>query len=325
MNYGELVLSAWVLDKHGLAKPLAQDETSQELASNNLTWVHLDASHPNASRWLEREAKYLEPIILEALLSEETRPRILEAEHGVLINLRGINHNEGQDIEDMVSVRVWIDSSRIITLERRHSKATQQIEQQYMANKGPKTQGDFVVLLVHLLMEGMDPILLQLDNFIDETEEEIIDNSTQSFKPSIMRCRKQAIVFRRYLSPQREVIAKLRQLNYKWLKAKHMSLLQESFDKIQRHIEEFEMIRDRAQILKDEIANTMANKLNENLFILSLLAAIFLPLSFVTGLFGMNIAGLPGATNPSAFLIFNGALACIVVVQVIIFKLLKWF
>lgn len=101
--------------------------------------------------------------------------------------------------------------------------------------------------------------------------------------------------------------------------------MQESYDKIQRYVEEFEMIRDRAQILKDEIANTMATKLNENLFILSVLAAIFLPLSFVTGLFGIHIAGLPGMENPSAFWIFNGVLLAIVALELLVFKLLKWF
>jgi zinc transporter len=92
-----------------------------------------------------------------------------------------------------------------------------------------------------------------------------------------------------------------------------------------RYIEDLDAIRERAQIIMDELANIIAEKLNRNMYVLSVIAAIFLPLGFLTGLLGINVGGIPGAENEYAFLFFSALLLVIVVVQIILFKLKKWF
>ena len=92
-----------------------------------------------------------------------------------------------------------------------------------------------------------------------------------------------------------------------------------------RYVEELDAIRERAQIVKDELANMIADRLNKNTYILSVIAAIFLPLGFLTGLLGVNIGGIPGVNSPIAFAVFCLLLTILVAVQVIIFRKLKWF
>ena len=85
------------------------------------------------------------------------------------------------------------------------------------------------------------------------------------------------------------------------------------------------MIRERAQVVKDELQNMLADRLNKNMYVLSVIAAIFLPLGFLTGLLGINVGGIPGADNSMSFLIFCGILTAIVVFQIWLFKKMKWF
>ena len=85
------------------------------------------------------------------------------------------------------------------------------------------------------------------------------------------------------------------------------------------------MIRERAQIVKDELVNALSDRLNRNMYVLSVIASIFLPLGFFTGLLGINVGGIPGAENSEAFYIFCGLLVVLVIAQIIIFKKLKWF
>ena len=73
------------------------------------------------------------------------------------------------------------------------------------------------------------------------------------------------------------------------------------------------------------IANVLSDKLNRNMYVLSVIAAIFLPLGFLTGLFGINLAGIPGAENERSFWIFSAILAVVVAIQVYIFRRAKWF
>jgi len=92
-----------------------------------------------------------------------------------------------------------------------------------------------------------------------------------------------------------------------------------------RYIEELEAIRERAQIVKDELSNILTEKLNKNMYVLSIIGAIFLPLGFLTGLLGINVGGIPGANYENAFSIFLAILFIIVFIQVFIFKKYKWF
>jgi len=101
--------------------------------------------------------------------------------------------------------------------------------------------------------------------------------------------------------------------------------LQETLDRVIRYIEDIDTIRERAQIVKDELANALSDRMNKNLYILSVIAAIFLPLGFLTGMMGINIGGMPGVESDTAFWMFAGFLAIVSGVQVILFKWLKWF
>jgi zinc transporter len=132
-------------------------------------------------------------------------------------------------------------------------------------------------------------------------------------------------VFRRYIAPQRDVIAALRVSDMPWLNELHKRRLQESLDRVIRYIEEIDTIRERAQIVKDELTNALSDRMNKNLYLLSVIAAVFLPLGFLTGLLGINVGGVPGVDNPSAFWIFSGFLAMVVALQILLFKRWKWF
>ena len=91
-----------------------------------------------------------------------------------------------------------------------------------------------------------------------------------------------------------------------------------------RHIEELDTIRDKVALIQEELANRLSEQLNKKMYILSIISAIFLPLSFLTGLLGINIGGIPGAENENAFYIFSLILVFIISVQLTIFKKKRW-
>ncbi len=325
MEKPKAIQFAWEFDGNGGGKPLLGDDISKELKAKTLAWVHMDATHKETRSWLRKEVNYLDDLILNALLADETRPRILEFDEGVLLILRGMNFNEGADPEDMVSVRLWIDPYRIISLERRKVKAIRSIEERLTHNKGPKDSGDFLVQLSTKLFEHMEPVLTELDEDTDDIEEKIMESPDFNERQTIVNIRKKAILFRRYISPQRDVLQHLRTSDLSWLDAMHRRHIQESYDRVLRYVEDLDTVRERAQIVKDELTNALSDRLNKNLYILSVIAAIFLPLGFLTGLLGINIGGIPGANDPDAFWYFITGLAVVVVSQILLFKKLRWF
>ncbi|MFT7433671.1 MAG: zinc transporter [Alphaproteobacteria bacterium] len=132
-------------------------------------------------------------------------------------------------------------------------------------------------------------------------------------------------MFRRYIAPQREALKQLYLSDYTWLKDTHKRHLQESCNDITRYIEILDAIRERAQVVKDELLHAQSDQLNQNMYRISVVAAIFLPLGFLTGLLGINVAGIPGVENPHAFWTFTSFLVFVVTLQIWLFKKNGWF
>ena len=295
------------------------------LADSDLTWVHLDINEASSKKWADAELTFLDPLTLDALFAEETRPRILEFDTGTLLILRGVNLNADAEPEDMVSIRLWIDSSRIISVRKRRLKAVTDLRERIEAGVGPHNAGDFITQLTSRLFERMEPVFTELDELLDDAEERVMEAADTKYRSQITDIRKQAIVFRRYIAPQRDVIAALRVSDLPWLSELHKRRLQESLDRVIRYIEDIDTIRERAQIVKDELTNALSDKMNKNLYLLSVIAAVFLPLGFLTGLLGINVGGVPGVDDPSAFWVFSGFLLVVVALQILLFKRWKWF
>lgn len=321
----DYILRAYRFDGAGGATALESSEISKSIADDQLAWVHLDASMPETRSWIVREASYLDSFVIDALLADETRPRMSKIGDGALLILRGVNLNADSDPEDMVSIRLWVDAHRIISVRRRRLKAVGDIVEKLEVGKGPANSGQFVSMLAFQLFDRMQPVLTALDEATDDIEERLLDSVDLSLRERIVSVRKRAIVFRRYMAPQRDAIGMLRMAEFDWLVEKDRLYLQESFNHVTRYVEDLDAIRERAQIVKDEMANVMADRLNKNMYMLSVVAAIFLPLGFLTGLFGINIGGMPGVDSSLAFFIFCASLILVVVAEVAIFRRLGWF
>ena len=106
---------------------------------------------------------------------------------------------------------------------------------------------------------------------------------------------------RRYLVPQRDALTTLEIEDFHWLQPRDRSRLREAAERISRLGEDLDAIRDRTQIIHDQTMDRRAEKMNKRMLLLAIVTAIFLPLGLVTGLLGINVGGIPGGENPSAF------------------------
>lgn len=323
-NGNHCIIHAYEFDGNGNGIKLANEDAAERAKSESLAWVHLDAAHPDTRQWLKDNVSYLDTIILNALLADETRPRCIQHKDGLLVILRGVNLNEGMEPEDMVSIRLWIDKSRIITMRRRPIRAVLDIADELEKGKGPKNSGDFIVRLTTRLFLRMAPIIADLDDRTDVIEESVLDDPDISMRHEIVDIRKMAIMLRRYLSPQKDAIGHIRNSDVAWISANQHRHLQENHDHMTRYVEDLDAIRERAQIVKDELANILADRMNKNMYVLSVVAAIFLPLGFLTGLLGINVGGMPGADYDMAFWIV--CLICVAFGAGLmgLFRIMKW-
>lgn len=319
------IIFSYSFDHAGKATQLSSDQVAGELKNDGLCWVHLDVNNSQTKKWLEQKVSYLDHLIIDALTAEETRPRVMEFDSGLLVILRGVNLSKSSEPEDMISIRIWIDDQRIITIQRRELRTLFDLKDQIDNGKVVKNSAEFLYNLIYQMLFNTAPFLYALGDKVDDLEEKIMSTHNVAFREEVLQIRTSLTTFKRYLSPQKEVIAKLKSCEQAFINDWARRHFQENLDQITMMIEEVDETRDRAQILHDEIFHGMSEKLNKSMYILSLVSSIFIPLTFFTSIFSVNIAGLPGLENPQAFFWMSIAMILIALIQIIIFKRSKLF
>ncbi|WP_102106750.1 zinc transporter ZntB [Oceaniglobus roseus] len=315
---------AHALGEHPRWKPLRDHhEIAAALEAPEPAWLHLHAEDPGTRPWIDENLSYLDPSIRAALTQPETRPRAVRIGDGLLVILRGINMDPGEDPEDMISVRMWIDPARIVSLSRRKLASVMQLDRECGEGKGPKDAGSFLAHLIEQLTTRIETQIDDLDDRTESLEAAVIGDPNGAQGAELSDLRLEAIDLRQYMGPQRDAIRDVLASGVDWLTEAHRSTLNEQHSRMTRVVEELEATRDQLQAIRDELGRAMDERLNRNLYILSVISAVFLPLGFLTGLMGINLAGMPGANWPPAFWVFTASLAVLSAAIVVLLWCLK--
>ncbi len=320
----EALIHAILLDGAGGGRRLTWQEVLDWKAPLGILWLHFVLTEPGVEDWVRNHSD-LSPMVADALMAQETRPRTLVFGKGLLLSLRGINLNPEADPEDMVSIRIWADSTRIITTQRRDLQSVQDVADQIEQHRGPCNTAEFLVNITNQIVWRMGDTLEGVEERIDFLEDQVLAQAAASLRLDLANLRRQTISLRRYLSPQKEALNRLIVEQISWLDETQRLRLREISDRLIRYIENLDEVRDRAAVTQEELMSRVSEQLNSRMYVLSVVAAIFLPLGFFTGLLGINVGGLPGVENPNAFGTFAVILVVIVILQTTLFKIKKWF
>ncbi len=320
------IFFSYAFDNQGLGHQLKNDEVANELKNKGLAWVHLDGNNYQSKKWLQREVSYLDHLIIDALFAEETRPRIIEFETGMLIILRGINLNNNSEVEDLASIRLWIDDERIISIQKRNFSAAFHVAKNIDQGRKIKDSGEFLYNLIYEILMLLLPLTVSLGEKMDDVEDKADENINQSdLREAVAELRRKTTVLRRYMKPQKEVLQQLKSSDNQWVGEWARRHFQENHDQVSHMLEELDEVKERAQIIHDELSNAITDNLNKSIFKISLIASIFMPLGFVAGLFGMNVGGIPGENNSWGFSTIVFAMTFILAASIFMLKKKKLF
>ena len=310
-------------DKGGARDANPRDIAEWNTESRGTLWIHIDINDEASRQWLAESSGVDKPTV-DSLLDFETRPRSFSTPDGLMVVLRGLNTNPGEDPEDMVSIRVWLERNRIISLRRRKLLSVTDIRDAIASGDGPESSGAFLAMLVGRLADRIGNFVDDIENRVATLEENMLEMSQTEFRQLIAALRRQIASVRRFLTPQREALDRLYRIPTTLLSPIEAQELRDEADRITRYIEDIDLARERTVVLREEFLGQMAQEQNSRMYVLSIVTAVFLPMTFVTGLLGMNVGGLPGLENPRGFLGALGVMVTATVVLVTIFKLKKW-
>lgn len=314
---------AYAIAADGSATRLTLDAVDSYGGAATLLWVHVDGTDPDCMEWLRRRAGLSAPVV-EALGAVETRPRATFIDGGALVNLRGVNAQPDADPDDLVSIRVWAEAGRVVSANFRPMAALADLCR--LAGCGRILDpGDFIAELAEQLTIRLDPVINDLSESVDTLEGDVDARLDPELRVRIGHVRRIAIQLRRYISPQRDALNRLAAEPLAWMTEADRIHIREAADRVIRMVEELDSIRERATVLVEQLMDRRAELTNQRTLVLSVVSSIFLPLTFFTGLLGMNVEGIPYAHHPYSFWVIVGFNVTFALALVAYFRAKRWF
>ncbi|MGA9583670.1 MAG: zinc transporter ZntB [Allosphingosinicella sp.] len=289
---------AAILVGDGPVRPVTAEEANV-YSGPGFVWVHIDAGSDEELGLLR--GNDIPDVAANALVATETRPRCDRIEEGAIVNLRGPAVEERADSDRLVSIRMWVRRGRVNSVTRRPLAATATVKAQ-MEKGTILDPGDLVAAFARAISRELDPEVAQLGDTLDDHESELDDSrALYRLRSSIARIRSDSIAYRRFVAPNRDALVTLSDLDFDWLAEEDRLHIREAADRFARMTEELEAVRERSALLHEQLTDLRGEQMETRALLISIVAFIFLPLTFITGLLGMNVAGIPYAQEPWAF------------------------
>jgi zinc transporter len=299
------------------------DEVLHWESSQGPLWVHLDQIQ-TIPEWL-KDQHAIDRALLQSLLAESRRLRVEVVDHeNLMIVFRTVNVAVAATADLSQNTRACLSPMRALTISDSHLGIFEDCAQQIESGRGPKTIPEFLVRLMDNIVKRAELGVLQIDADLTDVElDQEKGTVIEADRPRAIRRR--AMQLRRSMTPYREVLVQLNHLRLQWLRDKIQDAWEPMVEDAAQVVEEVNGILDRARLVQESISDRLAKELNQRVYVLTLISGMMLPLTFLTGLLGVNLGGIPGANSPWGFTFFCISLGIIGVCQFLVFRRLRWW
>lgn len=314
-----------VLDGKGGGRPIGWDEAEswQPQATGEVLWLHLNRTEPGIYEWLQDVLRIPEPTA-EMLTSNNARPRAFREGNALVATLRGINFNPGAEPEDMVSMQIWSDGTRLITLRRLPLQTPRITLAEIDRGEGPVDAGALITSLTEHMIARMNSSIIDMNEHLDQLEEADPEAEAEKMLERIATIRRNCLGLKRHMSPQHEALERISRDAPAWFEEHDRREIAETIDRLRRYLDDLDISKESALVLQDDLRARSLAASERTQYLLTIVAAVFLPLGFVTGLLGINVGGIPGTTSPQAFWLVVGLCGAIFGMQLLLFWKWKW-
>lgn len=305
---------------------LSDEEVKNWTPNQGFLWIHLDLNNPKAREWVLNQSGLTDWESEPFLEIEGNRPRCLNQKNGIFLVLRAINVNsDEEEDEDMIFFHLFCEKNRMITGQDVPVFVLQELKRKLLLGIAPHTMGEILDEICSGILDQTVALLLDMDDEVDAFED-VLDEEEEDedLISDISEIRRKLVGIRRYLVPERDVFELLPRQNAGWLTSEDKYNLRENQNRIMRVMEDMDSLKERIQIISDELNAKYREDSQKNMYMLSVIAALFVPLSFITGLLGINVGGIPFAQSSYGFLIICLILLVFCLIMLFIFRKMKW-
>jgi len=291
-------------------------------ASGAFHWIHAKTADSRIQDWLEYGADVPEEA-RAFLAGRDTRPCLHMSEdgvHGLLVDLK--MDAEAEDAEKGI-LHFFMNDGLLITVRTRALQSTDRLRRRVEDGRGYGCTTSLFGDLLECLAEGYAARVEMLTDEVDDIEASVLSDRRERDRGALSAVRRQLADLRRQIHPERHMLGRLPAMRHAWAEPEALDHLAQGVDTLSHLAAAIDALYERAKLLQEEIAAQMSEEMNRNLLVLSVLTAMLMPATLLSGIFGMNVADLPGLQTPGAFWWVLGAMAALGVGTLVFLKRLR--
>jgi magnesium transporter len=293
-----------------------------------VTWVDVAGLHDTELIKQIGEKFNIHPLVLEDILNTETRPKIEMADDYIFIAMKMLTYNSSDNQIDTEQVSFILGNSFVFSFLEKSDNIFNPIKDRITNNYGRvrKQASDYLFYaLMDVVVDQYFLLLEQIEQNIELLDDEVITNADRSQIEKIYNLKNKLLLTRRSLWPLRELFTRLIREESKLINKKIVPYLRDLLDHTIQITETIELQREITNGLMETHLSMMSYKMNEVMKVLTVIATIFIPLTFIVGIYGMNFPNMPEMQWPWAYYALWGVMICVVLFMIYYFKRKKWF
>ena len=294
------VVFAWAMPKTGNGYEIPLFEIAQSIEDPNLSiWLHLNLSNSQVHRWLEKTSLVPERVVemIDEGVNLSRMERIEKLDDCLVMVMNDFHQEFGEEQLDGSLGTLWaiITPKLMISLRNNPLRTTDRLRYDLRSGHiNPSSAIELFHELLDLRAEQLRTLLVHLSGDMDILEENLLKGKEFPEHESLGRIRIQCSRLRRHFSPELIALHRLlKRLPY-WFSDENKSRLTDDLDLLSYLVQDISSLYDRAKVLQDEQAAHVAEFNAKNLQVLSVMTVIFLPMTLISGIMGMNMEDLPG-------------------------------
>lgn len=303
------------------------DEMLPYLDRNTVTWLNIEGLNDTAPIESVGRILNIHPLVLEDILNTHQRPKFEEYDNYLYIVLKILSVENKAFSIGYEQISILVLNNFVVTFKEKKDDLFIPLKQRLKNSKGRiRNMGtDYLAYaILDTIVDQMFFILDSIDEIIETTETDLLVNPTTESLSAIQQINRELIYIRKSISPLREVLAAIPRSNSPLIQEHTHIYLMDVYDHVLRITETIESHRDLLSGLLDIYISSVSNKMNEIMKVLTVFASIFIPLTFIAGIYGMNFEYMPELKWKWAYPALWVSFISIPVVLIIYFKRKKW-
>ncbi|MCX8675422.1 zinc transporter ZntB [Gilliamella sp. B2865] len=308
------------LDGKGKANPL---NDKSEASISQPYWIHLDFAKSETINWIN-QTNLIPDLVKNELIKPNQFPKEIRFDTGILVVLKGVNFTPNELPDPIVTFRFYITDNFIISTRHQKIDAIIKLKENLEKGIGPVDVADWLIQLSELICDQVNLSFDGVHNKIIKLEDLLLNQRIFSHK-EIGRVRKQLFILRRLLSPQRDIFVKISTERISWIDDNDRQRLHDISSQQNHYVSEIDSCLIRIGSVMEQINSILAESTNKRIYLMSLFTIIFTPITFITSLLGVNLAGIPFNEKEWSFIGLILLLILISILSVVWLKLKKWW